>query len=108
MKFVLGTSGDIKFEILVEDSNTAGPRLITVRLGYLVCNSDVVNLVWESNEWEAGIIIVNFCYLGSFDRLWVRVYGVGQKASVNMSKMLLYNPSVRRFSSELLRAIISY
>ena len=61
---MLGTSGGIKFEILVEDSNTAGPRLITVRLGYLLRNSDVVNLVWESNEWEAGIIIVNFCYLG--------------------------------------------
>ena len=61
--FVLGTSGGIKFVILVEDSDTSGPSLITVRLEYLLCNSDVVNLTWESNEGEAGST-VNFCYLG--------------------------------------------
>ena len=61
--FVLGTSGGIKFVILVEDSDTSGPSLITVRLEYLLCNSDVVNLMWESNEGEAGST-VNFCYLG--------------------------------------------
>ena len=64
MKFVLGTSWDIKFVILVEDSDTSGLNLITVKLKYLLCNSDVVKLVWESNKGEAGSIIVNFCYLG--------------------------------------------
>ena len=64
MKFVLGTSWDIKFVILVEDSDTSGLNLITVKLKYLLCNSDVVKLVRESNKGEAGSIIVNFCYLG--------------------------------------------
>ena len=63
-KFVLGTSGGTKFVILVEESDTGGPSLITVRLEYLLWNSDVVNLVWESNMREAGSITVNFCYLG--------------------------------------------
>ena len=34
-KFVLGSSGGIKFVILVEDSETGDPRLITVRMKYL-------------------------------------------------------------------------
>ena len=82
-KFVLGTSGGIKFVILVEDSDTGGLNSINPRprcfpklssqhqnceanngIEYLLCNSDVVNLVWESNEVEAESIIVNFCYLG--------------------------------------------
>ena len=63
-KFVLGKCGGIKFVILVEDSDTGGASLITVRLKCLLCNSDFVNIVWESNEEEAGSIIVNFCYLG--------------------------------------------
>ena len=50
--------------ILVEESDTGGPSLITIRLEYLLYNSDVVNLVWESNKREAGSIIVNFCYMG--------------------------------------------
>ena len=49
--------------ILIEDSDTSGPSIMTVRLEYLVCNSDVVNLVWENNKGEAGSIIVNFCHL---------------------------------------------
>ena len=62
-KFVLETSGGIKLVILIEDSDTSGPSIMTVRLEYLVCNSDVVNLVWENNKGEAGSIIVNFCHL---------------------------------------------
>ena len=62
-KFVLGTSGGTKFVILVEGSGTGGPSLITVRMEYLLCNSNVVNLVWESNEGKAESIIINF-YLG--------------------------------------------
>ena len=61
-KFVLGTSGGIKFMILFEDFDTGS--LIIVRLKYFFCNSDVVNLVWESNNGEVGSIIVNICYLG--------------------------------------------
>ena len=34
-KFVLGNIEGIKFVILVEDSDTGDPRLITVRLEYL-------------------------------------------------------------------------
>ena len=60
---MLGTNGGIKFVILVEDSDTGGPSLITVRLKYLLCNSDVVNLVWESNEGEAESISVKFLVL---------------------------------------------
>ena len=48
--------------ILFEDSDTGS--LIIVRLKYFFCNSDVVNLVWESNNGEVGSIIVNICYLG--------------------------------------------
>ena len=62
-KFELETSGGIKLVILIEDSDTGGPSIMTVRLEYLVCNSDVVNLVWENNKGEAGSIIVNFCHL---------------------------------------------
>ena len=61
-KFVLGTNGGIKLMILVEDSDTGS--LIIVRLEYFLCNSDIVNLVWESNDGEAGSILVNICYLG--------------------------------------------
>ena len=60
---MLGTNGGIKFVILVEDSDTGGPSLIAVRLKYLLCNSDVVNLVWESNEGEAESISVKFLVL---------------------------------------------
>ena len=35
MKFVLGSSGGIKFVILVEDSDTRGPSSITVRKEHL-------------------------------------------------------------------------
>ena len=42
--------------ILVEGSDAGG-------LEYLLCNSDVVNLVWESNDGEAGNVLVNFCYM---------------------------------------------
>ena len=40
-----------------------------------------------------------------FDRRWVRVGGAGQKASVNPSKILLYNPSGGKI---LLRASAGY
>ena len=56
--------------ILVEDSDIGGPSLITIRMEYLLCNSDVVNLVWESNEGEAGSIDCR-----CFDCRWVRVGG---------------------------------
>ena len=62
--FYYGNQWGIKFVILVEESDTGGPSLITIRLEYLLYNSDVVNLVWESNKREAGSIIVNFCYMG--------------------------------------------
>ena len=56
---MLESSGGIRFVILVEDSDTGAPSLITVRMEYLLYNSEVVNLVCESNEGEAGTIIVN-------------------------------------------------
>ena len=56
---MLESSGGIRFVILVEDSGTGAPSLITVRMEYLLYNSEVVNLMCESNEGEARTIIVN-------------------------------------------------
>ena len=93
-KFVLGTSGVIKFVNLVEDSDTDSPSLITVRLEYLLCNSHVVNLVWESSEEEVASIIVNFCYLGV---LWSSVgeswWGGAESFCESVQDCFTYNPS---------------
>ena len=102
---MLGTSGGIKFVILVEDSDTGGPSLIIVRLEYLLCNSDVVNLVWESNKGRQEALFLIFVIWGCFDRRCVRDGGAEQKASVGLSKILLYNSSGGKI---LLRASAGY
>ena len=53
-KFVLGSNGGIKSVMLVEDSHTVGPSLITVMMEYLLSNSNVVNLTWEWGRRGGG------------------------------------------------------
>ena len=58
MKFEFRIGGGIKFWDLVEDSNTGGPTTVTVRMEYLLFNSDIVNFVWKTDEGEAQSIIL--------------------------------------------------
>ena len=61
MKFEFRIGGGIKCWDPVEDSNTGGPTTVTVRMEYLLFNSDIVNFVWKTDEGEAqSIILLNF------------------------------------------------
>ena len=66
-----------------KDSDTGGPSLITVRLGwntYLLFNTDIVNFVWKTDEGEAkSIVFVNFYFLVVLEYRWMRGDGGGQK-----------------------------
>ena len=75
-------SGDINFEILVEDSDTGGPSLITVRIECLFafqfwyCELCVKN---QWGGWAESIILLVFIWCGYFSYRWLRGGGVGQK-----------------------------
>ena len=58
MKFEFRIGGGITFWDPVEDSNTGGPTTVTVRMEYLLFNSDIVNFVWKTDEGEAQSIIL--------------------------------------------------
>ena len=60
-----------------KDSDTGGPSLITVRLGwntYLLFNTDIVNFVWKTDEGEAkSIVLLIFVFwrcLNTMDKGW--------------------------------------
>ena len=55
--------------------------LVTARMNtYLLFNSDMMNIVWETDEGETeGIVLLIFVIWWSFHLRWVRGYGVGQK-----------------------------
>ena len=55
MKFVFRISGKIKILGPAEDSDSGGPSSITVRMEYLylLSKTDIVNLVWKTNEGGA-------------------------------------------------------
>ena len=59
MKFVVRTSGGIKYWDPVEDSDTGGPSLVINRMKYLLFfNTDVVNFVWKTDEGETENIVL--------------------------------------------------
>ena len=58
-KFVLGTSGAIKFVILVEDSDTGGPSLITVRLLFMKYSYKQLYIIRSSTLKKAGRIEID-------------------------------------------------
>ena len=47
----------------MEDSETGGPSSISVRMEYLLLNSDIVNLVWKTRGGDRKHYFVNFCFL---------------------------------------------
>ena len=42
----------------VEDCDTGGRNSITVKMEYLIFNTDIVNFVWKTNEGEAESIVL--------------------------------------------------
>ena len=81
MKFVYRISGGIKFGDPVEGSSTGTPSSITGWNTYLLFNSDVMNFVWKTNEWEAeNIVLLFFVFWRCFNHRWMRNGGEGQKA----------------------------
>ena len=74
---MLGSSGGIKFVILVEDSETRGPSLITLTMEYLFvlqiwCCELNVGSQWRGRE---EMLLLIFIIWGCFDRQRVRVDG---------------------------------
>ena len=47
----------------MEDSETGCPSSISVRMEYLLLNSDIVNLVWKTRGGYRKHCFVNFCFL---------------------------------------------
>ena len=45
----------------MEDSETGGPSSISVRMEYLLLNSDIVNLVWKTRGGDRKHYFINFC-----------------------------------------------
>ena len=72
---MLGSSGAIKFVILVEDFDTGGKSSITVRKKYLLGFQYVGKLVCETNEADGGSItlFVLFIIWWFFHCRWMRV-----------------------------------
>ena len=72
---MLGSSGAIKFVILVEDFGTGGTSSITVRKKYLLGFQYVGKLVWETNEADGKsitlfVLFIIWCF---FHCRWMRV-----------------------------------
>ena len=72
---MLGSSGAIKFVILVEDFDTSGTSSITVRKKYLLGFQYVGKLVWETNEADGKsitlfVLFIIWCF---FHCRWMRV-----------------------------------
>ena len=81
-------SGSIKFEILVEDSNTGRPSLFTVRMEYLFAFPFWYCKLCVENRWgadggmgmgEESIVLLIFVIWRCFSRRWMRGCGVGHK-----------------------------
>ena len=71
---MLGSSGAIKFVILVEDFDTGGTSSITVRKKYLLGFQYVGKLVWETNEADGKsitlfVLFIIWCF---FHCRWMR------------------------------------
>ena len=98
MQFVFRISGGIKCWDPDEDSDTGGPSSITVRMEYLLFNTDIVNFVWKTKEGEAeSIVLLIFVLWRCLNLRWMRLVEWGRKTYLGPAEIASF--SSRSFST---------